>query len=221
MIRKLIQISFLLLSVLGLVTVNYTMFIIFLISSLLFGSFFCGWLCPFGFAQDLISKISKMLKIPQIVVPKKIERIIKFSRYILFIFVFFGFSFALLLDSPYMVFSGVLSWNYKFISIASWVVFAFILIMGLFIDRPFCRYLCTEGARYGALSILRIFTIKRNDSNCINCNKCDKNCPVNINISTIENVRDPQCINCLECIKNCPVDGCLSYSFVLKKKEIK
>jgi len=221
--RKIVQIIFIVLSVLGLITVNYTMFIVFLISSLILGPFFCGWLCPLGFAQDILSKIGKFLYLPRIRVNKNVERVIKFSRYILFIFILFGFSFAILLDSPYRVFAGVLSWNFKFISISSWVIFGILMIIGLFIERPFCRYLCFEGARYGAVSTLRIFSINREVKTCINCKKCDKKCPMQVNISTVKHVRDPSCINCLECINSCPVEGCLTYNFVLNKinKEIK
>ena len=217
MFRKIVQIAFLILSVLGLVTVNYTLFVLFLVTSLLLGPFFCGWLCPFGLAQDLLSKIAKVLKLPKLIIPSKIERFLKFTRYILFTFVFLGFSFALLLDSPYRVFSGVLSWNFMFISIGSWILFGAVIVMGLFVERPFCRYLCSEGARYGAVSILRAFSIKRDASICIDCKKCDKSCPMQIDVSTVKFIRDPQCNNCFECINACPVDGCLTYNFILKK----
>lgn len=219
MFRRVVQSGFFILSILGLISVNYTLFVIFLVTSLLLGPFFCGWLCLFGFMQDILSKISKLLKLPTLKIPVKFERVLKFSRYLVFICLFIGFTFAMVLDSPYRVFSGVMSWNFNFISITSWITFTLVILAGLFIDRPFCRYLCTEGARHGVISFLRIFSIRRNNMKCISCKKCDRKCPMQINVSTVGYLRDPQCINCFKCIKSCPVDGCLQYSFLIKGRE--
>lgn len=77
-------------------------------------------------------------------------------------------------------------------------------ILSFFVDRPFCNYLCTEGARYGLLGKLRLFSIKRNQSSCVNCKKCDKVCPMNIEVSTQTIIQDEQCISCFNCIESCP-----------------
>ena len=34
--------------------------------TLLFGRFFCGWLCPFGAMQELLAKFAKFIKVKQI-----------------------------------------------------------------------------------------------------------------------------------------------------------
>ncbi len=81
------------------------------------------------------------------------------------------------------------------------------LIGSLFIERPFCKYLCPYGALLGIFNKFRIFTIRRNPSTCINCKACARACPMNITGSTAGAVRDHQCITCLKCTSEaaCPV----------------
>ena len=71
--------------------------------------------------------------------------------------------------------------------------------------------------RYGIMSLLRPFTIKRNEQTCVNCGKCDKACPMQINVSKAGKLRTPQCVNCFECMSTCPVDGAMEYGFVFKR----
>ena len=93
-------------------------------------------------------------------------------------------------------------------------IMIFYLILSVFFERAFCNYLCTEAAKYGILSMLRIFSIKRDESSCINCKKCDQACPMNIQVSAHDHVRNGQCINCMKCIHVCPVPGTLRYAKV-------
>lgn len=215
--RVIIPIVYLLLTLMGIIYKSYTLFLVLLISSLILGPFFCGWLCPFGFLQDLLTKLSRLLKLPRLNIPKRLNRYLRFFRYVIFVLIFVGVGVAIILDSPYRTFGAVVSGNLMFISTASWITLGVILLLSLFVERPFCRYLCSEGARYGAVSLLRVFSIKRDGDSCVNCKKCDKHCPMQVEVSTVNHIRDAQCINCLECIKSCPVKGCLTYNFVLKR----
>jgi NAD-dependent dihydropyrimidine dehydrogenase PreA subunit len=47
-----------------------------------------------------------------------------------------------------------------------------------------------------------------------NRKKSDKVCPMNIEVSMHEQVRNGQCINCMKCVQACPVNNTLSYSRV-------
>ena len=88
------------------------------------------------------------------------------------------------------------------------------LVIALFFERPFCNYVCSEGIKFGVASLTRLFTIKRNAATCVNCQRCNQACPMNIQVSAGKSVRNAQCINCFQCIAACPANGTLSYGNV-------
>jgi ferredoxin-type protein NapH len=74
--------------------------VLILVVPIFFGRFFCGWLCPFGFYQDLASLVRKKLRIRYWNLPDLANRILHKFRYILA---------ASMLATP--VFFGILDWN--------------------------------------------------------------------------------------------------------------
>lgn len=161
------------------------------------------------------------MKIPKVMIPEKIEKWIRYSRYILLALTLSGFGLIFFITSPNQTFSGLLTFNIAYLSIGLWLLLGLFLIVSLFIDRPFCRYFCSEGARYGILSLGRLFSIKRNEKTCISCNQCNKKCPMQIKVSGKKHIRNGQCINCFECIAACPVEQTLSFGWVIKNKSNK
>ncbi len=69
--------------------------------------------------------------------------------------------------------------------------------------------MCPYGATLGIFNLFRIFKIKRNKNTCVGCKKCDKVCPMNIEVSFKEKILNHQCISCLKCTSEnvCPVDN--------------
>ena len=59
--------------------------------TIIFGRFFCGWVCPFGALQELMNKLAKALKIPQVVVPWGLHERLWALKYIIFL-ALLGFS---------------------------------------------------------------------------------------------------------------------------------
>ncbi len=187
--------------------------------TLLTGPFFCGWLCPFGSLQDLFGRFGRLFGIKKQPMPRMLARVLAFSRYVLLANVILlgtAFIFTLLSLDPRNNLTSAL----QTIPLAAfgWSVIAFFAVISVFFDRPFCNYLCVEGARLGLLSVLRPFTIRKNTDKCCGCKKCDAVCPMNIKISCTDQVRSLQCINCMECVLACPVQGALTLGFIPLKK---
>ncbi len=51
------------------------------------------------------------------------------------------------------------------------------LVIGLFIGRPYCRYLCPYGALLRPLSRLSRWHVRIPPEECINCRLCADACP--------------------------------------------
>jgi len=218
--RFAVQILFLILTSTSFIINFRITLIIILILTLLSGVFYCGWICPFGFVQDVFSHIGTAFGIKKRKMLRSVHKILKYSRYILLGFVIlsgFDLIFSILTFDPRINFTSIISGT--LISTTGSVVIILFVLVSIFFERPFCNYFCVQGAKYGILSILRPITIKRNEKICIGCKKCDLICPMNIKVSNIKNLRDPQCINCFQCISSCPVEKVLSYGKIKINKE--
>jgi NosR/NirI family nitrous oxide reductase transcriptional regulator len=75
-----------------------------------------------------------------------------------------------------------------------------LLVIGLFIERFFCRYLCPLGAGLAIPAKLKLFDwIKRYPSDCGSpCQVCAKECMVQA-IHPEGNINMNECVNCLHC----------------------
>lgn len=177
---------------------------ILLLFGLIFGRIICGFLCPFGFLQDLLYKI-KTRKINK----NKITKKLIYVKYI--ILVLFVLMLPLLFNTPafckFICPVGTLEAGIYFVFITKafasvaklifkikFIILVFILLISVIIFRPFCRFLCPLGAIYGLFNKISPFTVKIDTNSCINCNKCVNFCKMDI-----KKVGDQECINCNEC----------------------
>ena len=183
-----------------------------LLFGLFLGRFICGWICPFGFIQELIYKIpSKKIR------KNKVTGLLTYLKYvILIIFVIViplwklipgfckyicpvgtleGGIFLTYMDPALRQITGILF---------TWKVFLMILILVIcvFCYRMFCRFLCPLGAIYSFFNPIAFFGIKVDDKKCIHCDSCVKNCRMDV-----RHICDRECIHCGDCIKHCPVDA--------------
>lgn len=187
------------------------------VSSLFLGPLFCGWICPFGTFQEWISKIGKVIlkKKQNRLIPFKIDKYLRWLRYgvlswVIYMTAVTGVLIFQDVDPYYSLFQF---WTGE-VALSGFIVLGSVIILSLFVERPFCKYACPYGAVLGVFNLFRIIPLKRNKDTCINCKLCDKVCPMNITISTAVNVRDHQCISCYECTSDegvCPVPVTLEF----------
>lgn len=189
---------------------------------IIFGPVFCGWICPFGTLQDIFAKLGSKLSIKKYVMPAKLKKVLAFSRYILLlmtVLITADFIFNILSLDPRANFTVLLGG--RTLTITGWIIVFIFLGLSMFFERPFCNYLCIEGAKFGLLGSARSFTIIRNEETCVGCNKCNRACPMNIDVSSYGQVRSLQCINCMECVAACPVKNTLGVKLIPVKKTLK
>ena len=181
---------------------------------LVVGVFFCGWVCPFGAIQDWLAWVARKIHLPRLQIPWKYQRFLQLSRYIWAgLITFAGVHYAFLSARFYFndnLFHNMLTWT-------SGLTLGTFLIIGLFVDRPFCNYFCMKGAMDGLMSIIRPISIKRDSKTCIHCHLCDKICPMNVRVEHTNFVRHPNCINCMKCVGVCPKQ-CLALRLMALKK---
>lgn len=157
--------------------------------TLLFGRFFCGWICAMGSLGDLLTSIRNGLKIKEHQLGESTDSKLKLIKYILLLF---SIIFVWVLQivaipqglNPLDAFGVLVSLENLDLLFTTFLI-ATILLIGIliasfFVPRFFCRYLCPTGAILSLVSLPRMLTIKKPRENCRNCNLCTQNCPMSI-----------------------------------------
>jgi ferredoxin len=84
------------------------------------------------------------------------------------------------------------------------VILVLIPVLSMLYERAFCKYLCPLGTVNTILGRIPLFRIRRVESTCISCSKCDQVYPMNIDVSRASAGNSPECIACMECVTTCP-----------------
>lgn len=199
----------------------------------LLGRFICGFLCPFGWLQELLHKIpSKKLS------TKKLKPL-TYLKYIILLLavvllpalavndVGMGDPFFCKYICPQGVLEGAipLSLVNEGIRAALGTLFVqklFILIvvvaLSILFYRPFCKWICPLGAFYALLNKISLLEIKMDEQKCVSCGKCAASCKMDVDVRKTPN--HAECIRCGKCITACPADAlCFHYGFGSSRKK--
>ena len=192
----------------------FLFWIFIIVTVFLFGrGLFCGWMCPFGSLSEAIYKVARKigLKRFQTQLPQPLHDRLKWLKYV----IFFGlitvsmFSMGLAeklsevepFKTTFLVGIHNRAWPYG-------LFVAFLLGLSIFIERPYCKYICPLGASLAMPSTFRWFGLKRKQD----CNSC-KACAVGCGAQAIDaqgRIDHRECLHCLDCMilytdtKGCP-----------------
>ncbi|MDD3889534.1 MAG: 4Fe-4S binding protein, partial [Syntrophomonadaceae bacterium] len=100
------------------------------------------------------------------------------------------------------------------------IILLLTIVGSFFFDRFFCKYLCPMGAFLAPFNKLGWFGIKRNKESCINCQACNRVCPMQINVAQSSKINQLECIGCNECVNVCPARDTLYVAGPRDKKKI-
>jgi len=162
---------------------------------------FCGWLCPFGALQEIAFKVARLIKLPLINMPFWLNERLWALKYLILmvligtIIIGHDFSYTLIEIEPFK--TSITSY---FDRSLPYVMYAGLLIMiGLFSERFFCRFMCPLGAVLGFLGRFHIFDMIPRRPECGSpCHLCEHSCPVQA-IAPSGKINMNECFQCLDC----------------------
>jgi len=133
------------------------------------GRVFCGSVCPLGTIQDLV--IFYPLKVPPL-----LDRILRILPLFYLgagvLFAATGISFLICRFDPFV---GFYRMTGPFFMLSAGTL---LLLLGMFVARPYCRYLCPYGVLLSWLSKLSSRRVSVTPDECIRCRLCEDVCPV-------------------------------------------
>jgi len=143
-------------------------FVIPLVYTLFFGRTFCAGVCPFGAIQDLVSFSPRKLG-------SRLNAVLGVIPYLYLGFaVLYAATGTDFIICRYDPFVGIWRLNASF---GMFVFGGILLIVGIFIARPYCRFLCPYGVLLNWTSRFSRKHITITPSNCIQCRLCEDSCP--------------------------------------------
>lgn len=204
------------LAVLGQMSTGLSVYTPFLITAaipvlltLIFGRFFCGWICPATFIYELNTNLAAGLRrIGLITGNRRFDRRLKYLVLVVGLLLS-ALSGAVLVASIYP--PAIIGREiYYAIALGGFGAGTIFFVMTLLFDllvarRGFCRYLCPGGALYSLLGRFRVFRIRRIVETCNDCAKCNAICE--FGLDPLRDDFGQECNNCSACIAICPTDA--------------
>ncbi|MCH5210195.1 MAG: 4Fe-4S binding protein [Oscillospiraceae bacterium] len=173
-------------------TIHYAVAKIF--GPVIFGRGWCGYACWTAMILDMLPYKH----------PKEPRKKLGFIRYITF-----ALSLALVLGLFLFKFANLEMIMFRLFIIGNILYYAVgIMLAFVFKDnRAFCKYICPITIFLKPMSYFSILRVHCDDNKCINCGKCLKVCPMNVEVNKESRKRrnGTECILCYECTKECPV----------------
>ena len=163
---------------------------------------FCGWLCPFGAFQELLNRLARFFRVPQLTPKFTLSRALCMVKYVVVaglvgVSAFWSMEWGLQ-GAEVEPFKTAIT--LKFERAWPFVFYATLLLfVGLFVERFFCRFLCPLGATLAILGRWHIFDFLKRRPQCGSpCHACEISCPVQA-IEPSGRINMTECFQCLDC----------------------
>lgn len=136
--------------------------------TLFFGRTFCSSVCPLGAVQELVT-------LQPVKVPGWLDRTLGLIPYIYLgaavVFAATGTAFLICEYDPFVAF-------FRLSGSANMLILgACFLVIGYYVGRPYCRYLCPYGALLKLTAKVSRWRLRIPPEECINCRLCEDACP--------------------------------------------
>ena len=162
------------------------------------GRAFCSGVCPLGGIQELVL-------IKPVTVPRKLDNVLGLLKYV-YLGLAIWFAVQPLAQRDFLIcrfdpFVGIFRRTGFAYMIATGVGF---LLLGMFVGRPYCRYLCPYGGLLAWCSRLAGRGVTITPDKELDCGLCTNACPYGA-IDKMRAVRK-DCLYCARCYAACPRD---------------
>ena len=173
-----------------------------LLVAIFFGRVFCGGVCPLGAIQELV--VLKPVR-----VPPRLDKALGLLKYVyLALAIWFAVQpaperdFLICRFDPFVSFFRRTGFAHMLFTGGAF------LVLGMFVGRPYCRYLCPYGGLLAWCSRLAGRGVTITPDKELDCGLCAESCPY----GAIEEMRAVRkdCLYCARCYAACPREGPLS-----------
>ncbi len=206
---------------------------ILILLGVLLGRFICGFLCPFGWFQDLLHKIpTKKLS------TKKLKPL-RYLKYVILLVMVFLLPAIIVnevgMGSPFfckyicpqgvlggaiplaIVNNGIRSALGKLFAWKLTILIA-VIVLGILFYRPFCKWICPLGAFYALFNGVSFLQMRVDPHTCVSCGKCARACKMDVDVTKTPN--HTECIRCGMCVSACPTNS-VSFHYGLGDAKIR
>jgi len=187
------QIVFLLLFVILVITGKVQLwmgiFVLSVILALLFGRFYCGWLCPINTVMKTVTGLKNRLSLKGLKAPSFLTK--PLTRYIVLLIFALTFIFVMATGKKLPVLPALLACG--------------VILTFLFPESLWHRYLCPYGTILSLTGSKAKLSLKIDADNCIQCGICQKVCPAQaVKGKDTFSIDKGSCLLCLDCLQKCP-----------------
>lgn len=186
----------------------------------LLGRFVCGFLCPFGWLQDLLHKIpGRKISTGRLKPLTYMKYAVLIGTVILLPALMtndvgMGDPYFCKYICPQGVLEGALPLAAANAGIRNalgtlftrkLIILMAVGILSVVFYRPFCKWVCPLGAFYGLMNKVALLGVEVDRGKCVSCGRCAEVCKMDVDITRTPN--HGECIRCGKCVTVCPVDA--------------